>query len=172
MTEELQMTEADSLREIAKNMNLKVGNLQDVDKLKALIESNRVVPQNTAAAKESRKQALRKEAFKLHRIKLTATSPFEKQMPSTTISAGNSLIGDVQRTIQFDEPWHVEEIILNALREKKYRTKKDYVDPVTRRKTSKNVYYNAYNIEILPALTTEELKELAATQLATGATKD
>lgn len=173
MTEDvMQQTEVESLREIAKNMGLKIGNLQDVDKLRAMIsEAHEPVKAKavTQGIKQKRREAQKKELMKLVRVKITAHSPFEKQLPAITIDAGNSTVGNVHRTIQLNEPWHVEQIILNVLKEKKYRAKKEKADPTTRRKVYSNVSYASYNIEILPPLTEKELKELAATQLATGA---
>ena len=169
--EELEVTEAASLREIAKNMNIKVGNLQDVDKLKTLI-AEKEAPTVVMTSRQL-KQKKRKEQELLHmklvRIRLSPMSPFERQLPSTTIDVGNNILGAVKRTIQFNEPWHVEQIVLNALMEKKFRSKKEHTDPVTRRKIYTNTMAKSYAIEILPDLTKVELAELAARQAATGA---
>lgn len=170
--EEVQIqTEAESLRVYAKNMGLKIGNLQDVDKLKALIaeKSKSVVPMSKGAIASKHKRELKNKYMKLVRIRLTPMSPFERQLPSTTIDVGNSVVGKVKRTIQFNEPWHVEEIVLSALKEKKFRSRKEHTDPTTRRKVYTNTTHASYGIEMLPDLTTVELKELSAKQLATGA---
>jgi hypothetical protein len=169
--DEVEVTEAASLREIAKNMNIKVGNLQDVDKLKALIAEKETpkVEMTPRLLKQKKRKAQELEHMKLVSIRLSPMSPFERQLPSTTIDVGNNVLGSIKRTIQFNEPWHVEQIVLNALREKKFRSKKERVDPTTRRTVYTNTMAKSYAIEILPDLTKVELAELAARQAATGA---
>lgn len=172
MEEDLEVevqSEAASLREIAKNMNLKVGNTQDVDKLRSMIEAKKEPVQGVlsqGALKHKQKQDQYKQHMKLVRIRLTPMSVFERQLPSVTLDVGNSVVGNVHRTIQFNEPWHVEAILLNVLREKKFRAKKESVDPTTRRKIYSNVFHSSYGIELLPDLTMEELNKLAADQSA------
>ena len=86
-------------------------------------------------------------------------------------TAGNSVVGNVTRNIPFGRPWHVEQILVNAIKEKTYQqfsTKKNAqgADVVAKRNVP------AYSVVELPALTTQELKDLADLQARTNALED
>lgn len=112
------------------------------------------------------------EAMKLRRVIITPMESHKAaNMESDVFCAGNGVVGTVKRIIRFNEPWHVEEILLNTIREKRYQlfiSKKDKNGaPVVQ-----NKLVPAYSISVLPDLTDEELKELADMQLRTGSTRD
>ena len=163
------MTELESVKEIATNMGIKVGNIKDVDKIKAMIEEKRSPIETEAPEiqldKRQRYSKVRKEATKLVRVRITPMSPFERQLDNTLVEVGNKAV-KIKRVVPFNEVWHVEAMVLKALQGRKFRTKKERVDPQTRRKIYENVFSASYGIEILPALTAEELKELSADQRA------
>lgn len=112
------------------------------------------------------------EAMKLVRVIITPmestkASNHEREM----FCAGNSVVGTVKRVVEFGEPWHVEQIILNSIREKKYQmfqTKKNARGiEIT---TAKLV--PAYGISILDPLTDQEIEELADRQIRTRSLED
>lgn len=170
---EIEVTEADSLREIAKNMGLSVGNLRNVDKLKAMIdeankpvESSKVTKANKLGAEQAKRSVARSRALKLVRIMITPMAPFERQLKGVTIDVGNGLIGNIRRHVPFNTEWHVEEIVFRALKAKKFRMKKESVDPQTKRKVYSNVFAPAYGITVLDNLTAQQLAELKTSQAA------
>lgn len=113
-----------------------------------------------------------KEAHKLVRVIVTPIDQTKAtNLESELISAGNSVVGTVTRLVPFGIEWHVEQIILNALKEKKFQQfikKKGQhgVDSNTTR------YVPAYSITELPPLTPEELNALAVAQMRAGATEE
>ncbi len=112
------------------------------------------------------------EAMKLVRVIITPMeSTKATNLESEMFCAGNSVVGTVKRTIPFGEEWHVEQILLNSIKEKYYQafiTKKNALGvPIT---TSKLV--RAYSIAVLDPLTPEELDALADRQIRTRALDD
>ena len=117
-------------------------------------------------------QAYQDEALKLVRVIITPMeSTKASNLENELFCAGNSVIGTVKRVITFGEPWHVEQILLNSLQEKKYQlfvSKKDARGVVHTKARS----VKAYNIAILDPLTPEEMAELADRQIRTRALLD
>lgn len=112
------------------------------------------------------------EAMKLVRVIITPMeSTKATNLESELFCAGNSVIGTVKRTIPFGEEWHVEQILLNSIKEKKYQmfmSKKNAQGAVIT--TAKLV--PAYSISILDPLTQEELDKLAEMQIRTRSLED
>lgn len=116
------------------------------------------------AAHRERKQ---KEAAALVRVRIHCNDPAKKEWPGEVITVGNSVAGTFKKYIPYnqDEPYHIPQIILNALREKRvqvFTTKKGKMGIPIRE--SKSI--SAYSIEVLPPLTAEELASLAQAQAA------
>ena len=89
-------------------------------------------------------------------------------LPRYTNGEGVMAFAAVQTTLGVE--WHVEQVILNALREKKFtqfvKKKGQYgID------TNDTRYVPAYSITELPPLTPEELNQLAINQMRSGATE-
>ena len=116
-------------------------------------------------------ETLIKEAHKLVRVIITPIDQTKAtNLESELVSAGNSYIGTVTRLVPFGVEWHVEQVILNALREKKFTQfiKKKGQHGID---TNDTRYVPAYSITELPPLTQEELNQLAVNQMRSGATE-
>lgn len=112
------------------------------------------------------------KAMKLVRVIITPMEATKAAgLESEMFCAGNSVVGTVKRTIPFGVEWHVEKILLNTIKEKKFQMFSSKNNskgvPIT---TSRLV--PAYNIVELPALTDEELIKLAEHQLRTRSLED
>lgn len=102
-------------------------------------------------------------ARKLIRVRVTCMDPSKKEYDGEILTAGNSLIGTIKKYIPYGVEWHVPQILLNQLRDRKYQTfynEKDDHGRTHRR----GKLINAYAIETLPPLTKQELKELEQRQ--------
>lgn len=122
---------------------------------------------------EARRSRKRQEASRLIRVRIHCNDPAKKEWPGEYITVGNSYVGTFRKYVPYniDEPYQLPQILLNALREKRvqvFTTKKGKHGIPTRE--SKSIA--AYTIEVLPQLTPEELKELAASQTARNALSD
>ena len=145
-------------------LKAKIQLVQEGESLEELKESS--------VSKEDQAEAVHKEAMKLVRVQIT---PLDTNKATNYdcdfFTAGNSVVGNVTRNIPFGRPWHVEQILVNAIKEKTYQqfsTKKNAqgADVVTKRNVP------AYSVVELPALTAQELKDLADLQARTNALED
>jgi len=111
-----------------------------------------------------RNTRLRKEANKLIRIRLTNMDPNRKSLKGDFFSVSNSAIGVVKKYIPFyaEEGWHIPQVLLGSLQEKEYQS--HYTTTVKGKKVNKSKPVKAFAIEILPPLTLNEMKDLAAQQ--------
>ena len=130
-----------------------------------------VAPQPETLA-EKRKR-IRQEALALVRIRLTCMNPAKKEWDGEIITTGNSLVGTVTKYVPFnaEEGWHVPQIMLEVLRNRQCqvfyteRTKNGIA-------VRKGKLIREFAIEVLPALTERELKDLAQRQAMAAGTSD
>ena len=127
------------------------------------------IPVETQAQKNTRK---RKEASKLHRVNIVCMDPNEKGKEGDWCSMSNRFIGVIKRYI----PWntengtHVEDVLLNILKEKEYR--KTIKKKVNGKVIKRSISVKKFSIDVLPALTSDELTELARVQSINKSTED
>lgn len=126
-------------------------------------------PKVTAAKpSEPTRAQLRAEAAKKIRVRISCHDPMKKEYQGEIFTVMNSVVGVFKEFVQFDHPWHVSNIILQQIREKKYQ--QFYTTKDSRgNKVRKGKLVNAYSVEVLPPLSKEELAALAADQKARGA---
>ena len=173
-----QPTQIELLKQRADMMGITYHPSIGVEKLKAKIDDKmksqpKVDPVSTgevAPQKPSENQLIaqkRKEAGKLVRIRLTCLNPNKKEWPGEIFSVGNSKLGFFKKYVPFniDEGWHVPQIILNYIDEKKFQTFTTRRDSKGN-KTRESKIVKEFAIEIMPALTPDELDDLAKVQLA------
>lgn len=121
--------------------------------------------QTAAQIKETAVQKARKEALKLVRVNITSMENTKNNLSGEIFTVSNGVVGTIKRYIPFGVDWHVEQILLNTLKEKEYQrfgTEKTPSGQTVRRAKS----VPAYAIQILPPLTEKELEDLRKSQLA------
>lgn len=133
-------------------------------------DSERPAKDESDAARRSR---LKKKASRLIRVRIHCNDPAKKDWPGEYITVGNNAVGTYRKYVPYnqDEPFHLPEIIVNALLEKRvqvFATKKSKNGIPVRE--SKSIA--AYAIEIVQPLTEEELAQLANSQMARNALSD
>lgn len=101
----------------------------------------------------------RNEALKLRRVVVTCMDPMKKGYQGEIFSAGNSIIGTVTKYIHFETEWHVPQIILNILKNRKYQ-QFDTKSNTKGQTVNTTRMVRAYSITELPDLTEQELYEL------------
>lgn len=111
------------------------------------------------------KMARRDKALKLVRIRVANMNPLNSNLKGEIISAGNSELGMIKKFVPFnaEHGWHVPQIILDVLRNKKFMT--HYETRVGNKKIKRNKLVPEYAIEVLPPLTPEELEALKQRQI-------
>lgn len=179
---EVKVTELDSLKERAKVMGIQHSPNIGVDSLKQKIadfqegKSKKVVDDDQeekdgdAVVETQNQKRLRmmNEARKLVRCRIYNMNPSKADLRGEIISIGNRNIGTIRRMVPFGEDTdggtHIEHIIYQHLKRRRFQS-------VTPRKVKGEIKVETrmvpeYNIELLPPLTEEELKQLADKQSA------
>lgn len=166
--------ELKSLKARAKQMGIKHSPNIGVEKLKTLL-NGLLEPEQEAATeasggsqKETRAQRImrkRREAHKLVRVVISCRNPEKTEWEGETFTASNSLVGSTTKYVPFnnEEGWHVPQIILNMIRERKcqvFSWKKNAQG--SRVKSGKQI--NEFVVTELPQLNGEEIQELKERQ--------
>lgn len=179
VNQDLKVDERESLKQRATIMGIQFQPNVPTEKLREMInqqlqgDASQVGRAPANEDKKARRGRKRQEALALVRCRITCNDPAKKDWPGEYITVSNALVGTVKKYIPYntDAPYHITRFMLNVLREKKvqiFQTKPGKMGIPVR--TSKNI--NAYSIEILPALTEQELAELGRDQTARRATDD
>jgi len=115
--------------------------------------------------KEEEFRLRKQNAGKLVRVRVTCMNPAKKDWDGEIISVGSAKIGTYKKFVKFntEDGWHIPHIIYEYLKEKKCSIFITVVDQKGQ-KVRKAKLVNEFSIEVLPALTKEELKELAQRQ--------
>lgn len=112
----------------------------------------------------------KREASELIRIRITCMNPNKAEWEGEIMTASNSVAGSFKKYIPFnaDEGWHVPRIIYNQLKERECQI---FVSSQDSRGNTvrKGKMIKEFAIEIMDALTHEELTDLAQRQAATKA---
>lgn len=166
---EMTKEQLDSLRELAENLTgKKLGTIKDAAKLQAIIDVARADKEEeeegspkvlSTFAHNRKREEMRKKAIKLVRVNITAMAPFEKQLKGQTFDVGSPMVGNIRRFIPFDVDWHCEEMLLEHIKDRKYRTKREWKDRETGKMQYENLFHKAYNVVLLDSLTKEQLAE-------------
>lgn len=175
-----EQNEREALEARAKVLNISYHTNISTEKLRervnAAISGTREEDSARPAKDESdvaRRSRLKKKASRLIRVRIHCNDPAKKDWPGEYITVGNNAVGTYRKYVPYnqDEPFHLPEIIVNALREKRvqvFATKKSKNGIPVRE--SKSIA--AYAIEIVTPLTEEELAQLANSQMARNALSD
>lgn len=111
----------------------------------------------------------RQEAGRLIRVNIACMNPSKREWQGEIFTAGNAQIGTFRKFVQFntEDGYHVPAIILDIIRNRKFQAFKNQKakNGITQRV---GFMVNEFSIEVLPALTEEELAELAKAQAARG----
>ncbi|UKL14812.1 hypothetical protein C121_79 [Stenotrophomonas phage C121] len=117
------------------------------------------------------RQKARLDALKLVRVRISCMNPAKASWPGEIFTVSNEFIGTVRRFVpygeQTDDGWHIEQCILDFMKEKKFqqvssKRKKGQIDVTYDR------FSPEFSFEVLPPLTPEQLRELGKAQLAAG----
>jgi hypothetical protein len=142
---------------------------ESIQKVEAEVEEQ--MKEEEKEANEKTLAEKKKEMNKLIRCIITNMDPNMKDWRGEIFTVGNAKLGSIKKYVPFGVEWHIPEIILNALRQKKYmfhQVKKDAMGNT--KKTVKLM--PKYGIQILPPLTEKEIKELARNQKAREGLED
>ena len=114
-----------------------------------------------------------KEAAELVRIRVTCMNPAKREWAGEIFTAGNATVGTFKKYVPFnsDEGWHVPRIIYNMLVERRCQVFHSVPDGRGGKKRQGKLIPE-FAIEVMPALTPEELKSLAQRQAMANGTSE
>lgn len=125
---------------------------------------------DTRTKEQKIREAVRAEALPLVRCKIYNLNPAKNDLDGEIITVGNRYIGTVSKMIPFGEAseagYHIPRIIYNDLISRKFQAISIKRDPRTGNEEVVRRMVPEYNVVVLPALTKEELTELAVRQAA------
>jgi len=107
---------------------------------------------------------LENEAKKLVRVIVTPIDPLKAHLEGDYFSVGNSFIGTISHYVPFNKEWLLPNMLVKNIQEREYQhiqTK----EAKTGIATMIPKFVKAYNVQILPLPTPEEIAELAKQQL-------
>lgn len=189
------LSELDLLRQQATQLGISFSGNTGTDtlkaKIKAKLEDKPAPPadppsdptpvakkEETEQERNSRIRAeVQSEGMKMVRIRIACMNPDKAQLHGEIITVQNKFLGTVKKYVPFGEEsengYHVPHCIYEVLRDRQF-------NQVTTRKKGQNSadivviqkMVREFNIEILPALTKDELTQLAAAQAAKGGISD
>jgi hypothetical protein len=168
-TQEVEASELDTLRARADLMGIEYRHNTGVSKLRKLVEAKlepvEEVAENVGLTKSQRVAKLRKEALALVRVRITCMNPNKKNIEGEFFSTGSAALGTFKKYVPFDAPdgWHVPTIIYNMLKERKCSVFYSHTAS-NGKKSRKSKLVPEFSIELLPQLTSEELRNLARQQ--------
>lgn len=121
-----------------------------------------------AETENARNRRLRMEANRLVRVVVNCMNPNKQLIEGEIFTVSNSVIGTVKKYVPFniEAGWHIPYVIYLQLKERKCQVFFTVLDQKTGMKTRQGKLTNEFNVVILPQLTAEELKDLAALQAA------
>ena len=176
---QLAAAELENLKVRAEKLGVKFHPSISADKLREKIKAAQAegegsvgeqpkVESATGAVEESpaaKKLRLKREGLKLVRVRITCMNPTKKEWEGEIFTVSNNAVGTVKRYVPYnaEDGWHVEQILLNQLRERQcqiFTTEKDSRG----NKIRKGKLIREFAIEMLDPLTEEELAELAQRQ--------
>ena len=134
-------------------------------------EAGEPVKLTPAQAKAALRVAVRREALKLVRVRISNLNPQKNDLNGEVFTIANKYIGEVKKYIPYgeasDNGYHIPMCIYNNLKSRKYlqlRTIKSQT--LGKPDTVKQRWVPEFSLEVLDPLTKEELHELARVQEA------
>lgn len=64
----------------------------------------------------------KKDGLRLHRIRVICLDPAYKDRGGLQIQASNSVLGTIGKFIEFNQPWHMPQMLINVMKERKYQS--------------------------------------------------
>jgi hypothetical protein len=118
-----------------------------------------------AESDNQKRNRLKREANELIRIRVTCMNPAKAEWEGEIFTVGNSLVGSIKKYVPFnaDEGWHVPKIMYEQIRDRQCQIFTTATDS-RGNKVRKGKLIREFAVEVLPALTAEQLAEMARRQ--------
>lgn len=132
-----------------------------------------VDPDNPVKPEMTLRQRIIAENMKLVRVRITNLDPKKKDLPGEIFTVANEYLGTVRKYIPYGEVtdggYHIPWCIYMNLKDRKFLNIRSFKDRHNGNQMRiEQSWATEFAFDILPPLTTDELKKLAAAQLAAG----
>jgi hypothetical protein len=196
-TEPLVESELDALKARADQMGIKYHPSIGVDALKAKITEKMgeldtdplagddedpvadpepklaIVPTKPTVLTQAQKNVrLKKECAALVRVRIACMNPNKREWEGEIFTTGNQIVGTFKKYVPYDETFHIPQIILTMIEQRKCQVFHTVTDKRTGNKRRVGKLVPEFAIEKLPSLTAVELKDLAQRQAMANGTAD
>lgn len=134
-------------------------------------EKGAVVGKASVLNRAQIKQMRRKEASTLVRCNITCMNQAKSSWQGEIFTVSNSLVGEIKRMVPFAVDTHVEEMLLNMIRERNvqiFESTRDNKGNTT--KKARNI--KEFSVQVLPPLTDKQLNDLSISQARANAVED
>lgn len=125
-----------------------------------------------AGKKLTLRQHLYNEQMKLVRLRIQNLDPKKADLNGEVIAISNKYLGTVKVFVPYgevtDDGWHVPYIIYKELERRRFLSIRTVKDPRTKQPVVKKGWAKEFALDILPPLSSTELKQLATAQAAAG----
>lgn len=160
---DIQKTELELLKEQATLAGLSFKPNATVKALKKLLAEQ--YREDSVSEENQARFDLEAENLKLIKVIITPNDANKRLQTGEIFCAGNSMLGTIKRYVPFGQEWLIENMLLKSIQEREYQL-------LIPRKTEKDEEFveskllPAYQIQILPNPTKEEIEQLAKLQEA------
>ena len=130
-------------------------------------------PAPAAGKRKTLRQHLIEENMKLVRLRITNLDPKKKDLPGEVFTVANEHLGTVRKFVPYgevtDNGYHVPYCIYKALKARKFLNIRTFKDRQNQNQIKvEQSWAQEFALEVLPTLTPDEIKKLAAAQSAAG----
>lgn len=116
------------------------------------------------------RSAVKADAMRLVRCRITNLDPKKKDLPGEIIAVGNRYLGTVKKFVPYGEQtengYHLEKVLFDELSSRQFLHVRSTTDKKTGHIKVETRYVKEFALEVLEPLTEEELRDLAAQQAA------
>jgi hypothetical protein len=103
---------------------------------------------------------------------VTCMNPNKREWEGEIFTTGNMVVGTFKKYVPFETVWHVPQIILTMMRQRKCQVFHTVTDKRTGTKSRRGKMVNEFAVEVLPELSDTELQDLAQRQAMANGTAD
>lgn len=125
-----------------------------------------------ASAPLTEREKLKREAMKLVRVRISNLDPKKKDLTGEIFTIANDVLGAVKMFVPYgevtDDGWHLPMWVFKQLEKRRFLHIRTSKDRQTGQQKVEHFYAKEFSLEVLPALSQDELDTLARNQAAAG----
>lgn len=167
-----------SLETLRKRVNDKMEGKEEAPEVNALTgdpeiaQALAITPLDPKANAVALRKLMHAKQMRLVRVRITNMDPKKKDLPGEIWTVANEYLGTVRKFVpygeQADDGFHIPYCLYRLLDSKRFLHIRDVKDRTTGIVRQDRVWAKEFSLDVLPALSRDELDRLAAAQAAAG----